>query len=173
MKKYPQTIVLLSIFIGLSTKAQVAIGKPEVTNSSVSLEFGSEPRGIILTWVQKADNVTGPVDGTIIFDVETKDVKVKENGTWVNFTDLSTGNANTTLQDGLTEKTEAKVSIGAPVIPAVQGILVLEDNNKAMILPKTNSPYSTIVNPEPGTIVFDTVKQQVAVFDGTKWTFWN
>lgn len=173
MKKYSQSIVVLSLFLGLSAKAQVAIGKQAVTNSSVSLEFETEARGIIMPWVEKETSVTNAVDGTIIFDVETKDLKVKENGNWVNFTDGSAGQVDTTLQNGLTEKTDAKVSIGVPAVPAVPGILVLEDANKAMILPKTDSPHSSIVSPEPGTIVFDTVKQQVAVFDGTKWSFWN
>lgn len=170
--KYITAGLLMISAFSTTVQAQVAIGKDTVTNASVSLEFGSGNRGLILPWVNSAAAVTGAVDGTLIFDVSDKTVKVRQNNAWMPYTDLGTGAVNTTLQDGLSEDANAKVSIGSTV-SSVPGILVLEDQDKAMILPKVDTPHLNINNPEPGTIVFDTKKQQVAVFNGNHWEFWN
>ena len=76
------------------------------------------------------------------------------------------------LQNPLTEKTNAKTSIGAPKTPAVQGVLVLEDDNKGMILPQVSS-YANITSPTAGMMVFDTSKKLLCFFNGTKWSFWK
>ena len=52
-------------------------------------------------------------------------------------------------------------------------ILVLEDANKAMVLPTVPNPHVNIVNPEPGMMVYDTTAKQLAVFNGTVWSFWK
>lgn len=174
MKNFKYITAGLFMFSALvsSVQAQVAIGKDSVTNDSVSLEFGSGNRGLILPWVDSEAAVVGAVDGTLIFDIDDKTLKVRQNGAWLPFTNPSAGAVNTALQDGLPEDITAKVSVGSTV-SAVPGILVLEDNDKAMILPKVESPHLNINNPEAGTIVFDTKKQQVAVFNGVNWEFWN
>ena len=169
MKKIIITSVLTFAFHSLSS--QIAIGKQTVSSNSVSLEFGSENRGLILPWVTSQNNVTCAVPGTLIFDTSDKKIKVKLANTWFSLNSLTSGVVNTSLQDGETERPAAKVSIGTP--SAVPGILVLEDSNKAMILPKLASPHLNIINPESGTIAFDTVKQQLSIFNGTDWEFWN
>ncbi|WP_279195775.1 hypothetical protein [Chryseobacterium indoltheticum] len=63
------------------------------------------------------------------------------------------------------------VRIGTPT--ATPGILVLEDTNKAMILPRVASPHLNIINPAPGMMVYDTTAKQLAVFNGTVWSFWK
>ncbi|RKT01492.1 hypothetical protein [Chryseobacterium defluvii] len=151
--------------------SQVAIGKTTVTNNSVSLEFGPENRGIILPWVNSAASVTGAVNGTLIYDTNDKKVKVKYATGWKDLSVNSTGVVDTSLQSPLTEKPGAKVSIGTP--SAVPGILVLEDSNKAMILPKVASPHLAIINPAPGMMVYDTTAKQLAVFNGSVWSFWK
>ena len=55
----------------------------------------------------------------------------------------------------------------------VEGILVLENTNQAMVLPKVASPHLNILNPTPGLMVFDTASGQLAVFNGSVWTFWK
>lgn len=45
------------------------------------------------------------------------------------------------------------------------------DTDKAMILPKTT--YSAIVNPAAGMMIYDTTAKQLAVFNGTVWSFWK
>ena len=158
--------------------AQVAIGKTSVSNSSVSLEFydsSDNVRAIVLPWVTSASNVAGAVEGTIIFDASDKKVKYK-NGTfsWADLTRVDNGVVDTSLQDSITEKSEAKAMIGGtPSTDTTPGILVLGDTNKAMVLPKIASPHLTIIKPEPGTMAFDTVTQQLAVYNGTVWSFWK
>ena len=152
--------------------SQVAIGKTSVSNASVSLEFAStEPRGLLLPWVNSAASVAGAVNGTLIYDTTDKKVKVRYATGWKDLSINSTGVVDTSLQNSLTEKPEAKVSIGTP--STIPGILVLEDSNKAMILPKVASPHLAIINPAPGMMVYDTTAKQLAVFNGSVWSFWK
>lgn len=193
--------LIISSFILFSTLAysQVAIGKTSISNTTVSLEFGVSDatngyKGILLPWVSTVANtpntsyigVSNPVDGTIIFDVSDKKIKYRKAGAWF---DLSkneittvngvanydtTGVVNTTLQDNLTENSNAKVVIGGnPSTNTTTGILVLADTNKAMILPKMDSPHLNIQNPPAGMMAYDTTAKQLAVFNGKVWSFWK
>lgn len=157
--------------------AQVAIGKNTITNNSVSLEFGSditEKRGIVLPWVVSSSSVTGAVDGTIIYDTSDKKIKYKKSGNWFDLTVETSGAVNTSLQDSKTELESAKVAIGKNAeTDTTPGILVLTDTDKAMILPKVAMPHLNIKNPAPGMMVYDTVNRQLAVFNGTNWSFWK
>ena len=176
-----KTIYILTILsTGILTQAQVAIGKNSVTNPSVSLEFGTENKGIILPWVTNSGAVAGAVNGTIAYDLSDHKVKVKYSAGWK---DLSVDTTGTTvdpvtsvdgvvIQDNVaTENTNAEVRIGTPTTNP--GILVLEDTNKAMILPKVASPHLNIINPAPGMMVYDTTAKQLAVFNGNVWSFWK
>lgn len=177
MKKTLFIVAFFSCLLGFS---QVAIGKASITNSSVSLEFGNvagdanTQRGILLPWVNSAAAVTGAVTGTLIYDASDKKVKYyKDTNTTPIWFDLSvdtTGVVDTSLQASLTDQTEAKVSIGTPT--STPGILVLEDNNKAMILPLVDK-YSSVVNPSPGMMVYDLSNDMLCVFNGTVWSFWK
>lgn len=160
--------------------AQVAIGKDVVTNTSVSLEFGSENRGVILPWVTSTGAVSGAVDGTVVYDLSDHKVKTKYASGWK---DLSVDTTGTTvdpvttvdgvlIQNSATENTDAEATIGSTQT-SVTGILVLEDADKAMILPKVASPHLNIINPAPGMMVYDTTAKQLAVFNGTVWSFWK
>ncbi|MBD8084635.1 hypothetical protein [Chryseobacterium caseinilyticum] len=181
--------------------AQIAIGKASVTtlpasttpNPSISLEFGDYAgpqlgRGIILPYVNSASAVVNSVEGTFFYDVTDKIVKLK-NGTNSYF-NLSkneittvglnpnfdtTGVVSTALQDApnVTESPDAKVSIGPSTSSTPPGILVLENANQAMILPKVASPHLNIINPEPGMMAYDTVTKQIAVYNGKVWSFWK
>ena len=185
-------------FLSLSslTIAQIAIGKASVSvipsttniNPSISLEFGdyvaNEGKGIILPWVTSAAATTGSVTGTLIYDIDDKIVKYRNSPTtWFNLSKNettvvdgtsnfdTTGVVNTSLQTSLTESAGAKVSFGT--LTSTPGILVLEDTNKAMVLPKVPSPHLNIINPEPGTMAYDTVTKQLAVYNGKVWSFWK
>lgn len=164
------------IFSSLATClfSQVAIGKPSVTNTSVSLEFGAENRGLLLPWVTSATSVTGAVDGTIIYDITDKKAKYLKAGSWFDLTIDTTGTVDTTLQDSLVEKPNAKAAIGKDAATdTTSGILVLTDKDKAMILPKVASPHLNIINPSAGMMVYDTLAHQLVVFNGTVWSFWK
>jgi len=139
--------------------------------SSSSLEFGNENRGMMLPWVTNASSLQNTVNGTLVFDLSDKKVKSFQNNTWVDLSVNASGIADSSLQDDLNDNSSAKTSIGTPTTTA--GILVLEDNNKAMILPKVASPHLNIISPDAGMMVYDTVKKQLAVFNGSVWTFWG
>lgn len=207
-----KTFIKLSataLMMSVAVHAQVAIGKTNITNNNVSLEFydgADNHKGLILPWVSTVANqpiaynaatgagyrgMQGTIEpGTLIFDLADKNIKYRNNGTWFNLTDISfpvtttvngvstvisANNAvNSSLQDNLNEAVNAKVAIGTNAhTDTTNGVLVLTDSDKGMVLPKVASPHLNIINPTPGTIVFDTVKQQLAVFNGTVWTFWK
>ncbi|WP_379966207.1 hypothetical protein [Epilithonimonas sp. UC225_85] len=163
-------LLALILFFNLNY-SQVAIGKTTLESASSSIEFGSENRGFVLPWTTSAASVTNVVNGTMIFDANDKKLKIFANNSWKDLTVATNGAADTTLQDALTEQTNAKISVGTAT--STPGILVLEDTNKAMILPKVASPHLNIIAPTPGTIVYDTVKKMLVVFNGTVWTFWK
>ena len=154
--------------------SQVAIGKTVVASTSASLDFGSENRGLVLPWVTSVDDVTGVVDGTLVYDTDDNKVKLREAGDWKDLSVDETGTADTSLQDLKTESSSAKVVIGNNgATDTTPGILVLSDSDKAMILPKVQSPHLNIMDPAPGMIVYDTVTRQLAVYNGTVWSFWK
>lgn len=169
--------LLLSVIL---VKSQVAIGKENITNPAVSLEFGTtENKGLILPYITEKSNITE--EGSIIFD--TTDYKVKYfkgSGTWANLsgddsTSATVGTADLSIQ-GLdkTESVTAKTIIGVDsVIDTTNGILILTDSNKAMVLPKVASPHLNIINPAAGMLVYDTIKKQLAVYNGKVWSFWK
>ena len=132
------------------------------------------------------------VDGTIIFDLSDKKMKYRKAGAWFDLTgspvfplvikDASNNNVTFTqfntvdssLQDDKKELENAKAAIGTNgATDTTQGILVLTDTNKAMVLPKVASPHLTIQSPAPGMMAYDTVKKQLAVYNGTVWSFWK
>ena len=174
-------IIIISslLFSGLYF-SQVAIGKSSISNPTVSLEFGTENKGLLLPWVTNEASVIGAVNGTMIYDSAVKKVKVKLAAGWK---DLSVTTTGTTIDpitniDGLllqgasiAEQAAAKVSIGNPT--STPGILVLEDTNKAMVLPKVSRPHLNIINPAPGMMVYDTQNQLLCVFNGKDWAFWK
>lgn len=190
-------ILTVTILFSAFAQAQVAIGKSSISlipstttpNPAISLEFGNtyttspvsntDPRGLVLPWVTSKGDVTGAVDGTLVYDTSDKKVYVKYATGWKDLSVDATGTTvdpimsvdGLTLQNSLSDQPNAKVSIGTPT--STPGILVLEDSNKAMVLPKVASPHLSIINPAPGMMVYDTVKNQLTVFNGKVWTFWK
>ena len=181
--------LILVLSIPAACFSQVVIGQKEseeVTNASVSLEFGDHKygaagRGLILPWVNSAQSLGDAVPGTVIFDSADKLPKYRKGSSWfpLSKTEIATvdgaaknteGKVNRDLQNQA-EQPSAKVSIGNAT--DAKGILVLEDDNKAMILPKVPMAHNNIVNPEPGTMVYDPVYKHLAVFNGTVWSFWS
>ena len=169
-------VATLSLLFATTLSAQVAIGKATVSSPAVSLEFydnADNTRGIILPWVTSTAAVTGAVNGTIVYNTADRKVYVKYASGWRDLSVDTTGTVTTTLQDALSDQDTAKVLIGGdPATDTTPGILVLADTNKAMVLPKVASPHLDIVNPCPGMMVYDTTKKQLAVFNGTVWSFW-
>lgn len=176
--------------------AQVAFGKDEVSSSSVSLEFGNGNRGVVVPYVQNLEVVrAGKVPGTIIMDAATGIVSYCKQNNCQNATDWSPLTFNVTnvrlpngfiddttgkvpadianVQHNKEEHTEAKVIIGEKQDDNAEGILVLSDANKAMVLPSMESPHLKIINPAPGMMAYDLKTNQLAIFNGTVWSFWK
>lgn len=146
-------------------------GKTKVSSPSISLEFGTEKKGLVLPWVNSANSVNQVVNGTLVLDTSDKKVKIKLNTGWKDLSRTSASPFDTSLQDSLTDNESAKVSIGHPT--NTTGILVLEDSNKAMQLPMVESPHLNIINPTAGMIAYDTKTKLVCIFNGTEWSFWK
>ncbi|WP_392437529.1 hypothetical protein ACF3N7_01915 [Cruoricaptor ignavus] len=190
-------ILLVLIFTASAHfSAQVAFGKDEVSSSSVSLEFGNGNRGVVVPYVQNLEVVrAGKVPGTIIMDAATGIVSYCKQNNCQNETDWSPLTFNVTnvrlpngfiddttgkvpadianVQHNKEEHTEAKVIIGEKQDDNAEGILVLSDANKAMVLPSMESPHLKIINPAPGMMAYDLKTNQLAIFNGTVWSFWK
>lgn len=91
--------------------SQIAIGKSSVTNTSVSLEFGSGNRGLILPWVFDASTMTNAEPGTLVFDTTDKKIKYKKN---LNLWQELTFNVSHTY-NGVTLDTTGSVDLSAQI----------------------------------------------------------
>ena len=165
MKKIILTLGL--IIGGLTINAQVAIGKATVDGDGL-LDFASgTTNGIILPIVETLPAT--PANGTILMDRNDSKIKMRENGSWVELT--TTGNLTGVTANPALEAGEGAI-IGAET-SSVDGVLVLESTNKALILPKVASPHLNVKSPHAGMMCYDTTSQSIAVFDGARWHFWK
>ena len=183
-------ILLLLAIISLA-KSQVIIGDaigtiPANQKSSVLLEFAIQNKGIIVPYVRSLPTGAALVGGSIILDAtnaSTARMKFYNGTTWV---DLSGQDANITAAlatqpTGITEFSDAKAIIGAPSSSA-DGVLILESNTKAMVLPTVGTIIEggntkvNIPSPSPGMMVYVINSQsgtkRLAVYNGNKWSFW-
>ena len=155
--------------------AQLVIGKETVSQEQISLEFGdSEPRGLILPYVSNLSEITD--EGALVFDATDFKVKLKNGvNNWFDLTIDNTGTADLTSQNtDLEDQPNSQIIIGNQAeLETAHGILVLADDDAAMVLPKVESPHLTIKNPSAGMMVYDTISKQLAVFNGTVWSFWK
>ncbi|KFE99829.1 hypothetical protein IX39_03995 [Chryseobacterium formosense] len=190
MKKIISTICMIS---SVYYSSQVIIGDavgtaPTAQKTSVLLEFAAgQNKGLILPYVRTIPTGAALVEGTILLDAtDSTKAKVKyyngvTSGGASGWIDLSQGHeANITTQMTLqptsatvTEDTGAKVIIGADTSSA-DGVLVLESNTKALLLPIVNDT-NNIPDPAPGMMVFinKTGAKRLAVYNGAGWTYWK
>ncbi|QQU04976.1 hypothetical protein [Myroides odoratus] len=168
--------ILCSCLSITSAIGQTAIGKKMVEGSDVILDFKTnDNRGIILPWVTGAQQVTTPVGGTLIFDSSDKKVKYYKGGTESTWVDLSIqeGNVDLGMQQPFAEDATVTPSVLGSRTSTASGVLVLESNSKAMVLPKKESPHLNILSPKAGTMAFDTVSKMLCIFNGKEWSFWK
>ncbi len=156
-------LILFAVLIN----AQVAIEKTSVDGDGLLDFAGGTNKGIILPMVSSTPNV---VEGTIVFDQTDKKVKYY-NGAWVPLSRNSGSERERTNVVNDVATTDKGVVIGDDSTAA--GILILESDNKALILPKVFSPELSVVKPEPGMMCYDLTTQRLSVFNGTKWEFWE
>lgn len=168
MKKFIFSAILLAS--NLCLNAQISIGKPSVDGESTLLDFGDAPdntRGIILPAV--TDLPETPANGNFVFDAKQNIVKVYEDGLWLN---LSENGTAAHLITNSSKDIGKGVVIGSET-PSAEGVMVLESQDMAMILPKIAEPHLNVKSPYPGMMCYDTTNQALAVFDGSHWFYWN
>lgn len=171
-KQIMKNIVLtfiLSCAGTLSSFAQTAVGKQTVANASTVLDFGTgTSKGIILPAVEALPAI--PANGTFLFDATDERIKMYEDGSWRALS--ATGdNSNVVAYKG-TVDTGKQTVMGARST-TVDGVLVLESANKAVVLPHIANPHLTVKSPYPGMMCYDTTSKTVAVFNGTVWSYWK
>ncbi|MDR6923710.1 MULTISPECIES: hypothetical protein [Chryseobacterium] len=176
MKKIIYSILFCSLAVFAS--GQVAIGKESVNGTATILDFNNtagNTNGIILSAV---NNLSGALssappenNGTFLFDKSDKKVKMYENGVWIELSDSGNDSqiiTNTSAESGGNQG----VIIGASTSNA-RGVLVLEAQSKALILPQINTPHTAVKGPYPGMMCYDTASKSLAVFDGSSWNYWK
>jgi hypothetical protein len=167
----------VSVFLMITLiQAQIGISRENVANGSVSLQFSDiENKGLLLPYVTDKTGITE--NGTILFDTSDNKVKyLKDTDTWFDLSIDTTGMADLSIQAiDRGEQPGAKVCISTTAggTDTTKGILVLADNDKAMILPKVENPHLNIIEPSAGMMAYDTVKKLLAVYNGKVWTFWK
>jgi len=172
-------LLTLSLF-GFLPSAQVIIGDALGTaavKTSVLLEFANtNNKGLVLPYVRTLPS--SPALGTLLVDATNpSQARVKYyNGGWINLDGTGkSGNLQTILSSqptGVVEGT-SKTIIGARS-SAADGVLVLESNTKAMVLPIIDD-VNSIPSPSPGMIVYVNKPnfERLAVFNGSIWAFWK
>lgn len=161
-------LVLIIIVLGQFTYAQIAMGKSTVDGSGILDFVTGTTKGIILPQVENSATMASVTPGTLVFDMTTSKVQY-HNGAWV---DLSTdAGTNPSLLAGSEIPETQGMVIGDA--STVEGVLILESTDKALILPKVVDPENNVKNPYPGMLCYDPVKKLVSVFNGTNWFFWQ
>lgn len=167
---------IISALCSLASYAsgQVAINKENITGTSTVLDFNNttgNSKGIILSSVDSAPVLTANNNGTFLFDKTDKKIKMYENNTWTalsNIGDSSQIIPNPSAESGSNQG----VIIGKNTSSAI-GVLVLESQDKAVLLPQINTPHTTVKSPYPGMMCYDTASKSLAVFDGSSWNYWK
>lgn len=160
---------ILAILISNIAMAQIAIGGKQTVDGSAILDFpAGTTKGIILPYVTNSNTMNNVAPGTLVFDRSTSKVKYND-GFWKELTD-KTGSIPT-VSPGV-DNTASKVIFGSNTSNA-DGVLVLESNNKALILPHIIDPVNTVKSPVPGMIAYDPVKNMLCVYNGIEWFFWK
>lgn len=159
------------LFTVCEVQSQAVIGK-QIPDGSGIVDFNTNGKsGIVLPWVTELPTGQALAGGVLVYDTAKKKVMYYNETEWV---DLSTnsGEVDLTIQAAVPEAATKGTVVGAKS-SAVDGVLVLESADKALILPKVASPHLSIVKPMPGTICYDTVKKMVCIYNGSEWSFWK
>lgn len=165
-------LLILVILTGLVANAQSSIGKGTQPDGSGILDFNDNGKsGIVLPWTTSLPTGAALTGGVMIFDANLKKVVYYNGSDWVDLSKQS-GIVDLSIQELVPESVLQGTVIGENN-SSVEGVLVLESSDSAVILPKVVSPHLNIVNPMPGTICYDTVKKLVCIFNGSEWTFWK
>jgi len=167
--------IVVAMFLSIFSLGQVSIGKDKVNGTATILDFNetNNTKGIILSAVNNVSNALATVstnnNGTFLLDKSDNKIKMYDNNVWVALSNV--GDSSKAFINPSAEIGEGLI-IGSETTPS-KGVLVLESDSKAMILPKIANPHTTVKSPYPGMICYDTVSKALAVFDGKVWNYWK
>ncbi|AYO58712.1 hypothetical protein CO230_11645 [Chryseobacterium sp. 6424] len=176
-------ISLIIVACSVSAYSQVIIGNETgtaATKTSVLLEFAAgQNKGLILPYVRTLPTGSTLAEGTMLLDTRsanTARVMVYRNGAWFDLSSGNTANLSTIMTSqptNVTETSAAKTIIGATTSNA-DGVLVLESNSQAMVLPTVQNT-ADIPSPAPGMMVYVNRigGKRLAVYNGSAWTYWK
>lgn len=187
-------LTIITFLIFNSTFSQVIIGNnvgtvPAGQKSSVLLEFAAgENKGIILPYLRTVPSGTGLAEGTIILDASNPAnskikyynglISLQSTDGWVDLSSGKSANISNymTIQPSsasVAEDPAGKVIIGASNTSA-DGVLVLESDSKAMVLPMVENT-DEVPDPAPGMMLYinKAGAKRLAVFNGEGWTYWK
>lgn len=162
--------LIISFFTSTIAFAQIGIEKESVDGSGLVDFPGGTTKGIILPQVTNNTNMTNVSPGTFVFDGATSKVKYYNGTAWVELNE-QTG-VSKTLLAGNEQNRSRGVVIGAPD-SAANGVLVLESDDKALILPKVVDPVTNVKSPSAGMMCYDPVAKLVCFYNGNTWSFWG
>ncbi|RYY15119.1 MAG: hypothetical protein EOO04_29140 [Chitinophagaceae bacterium] len=167
MKKILTLLLVLGAGI-FSSDAQTGIAKNLVVGSAI-LDFPKNTtNGIILPAVELLP--ANPVNGTLLLDKSDKKVKMLENNSWIELS--GTGNTTSLVPYSGTIDNGKRTIIGDQTSTA-DGVLVLESEVLALVLPHIDKPHLNVKGPYPGMICYDTDRKALAVYDGSVWNYWK
>jgi hypothetical protein len=162
--------------VSTSTYAQqVMIGnKISFSSPSSIMEFpDNDTRGMVLPILDIANMTPNYVGGTMLLDSNSKKVKYyADNNQWVELSP-NDGDLSKVVVSTQPDKEEMRTLIGNNPNVTTIGALVLDSTDKALVLPRVESPHLTMINPPAGTLVFDTKTKMLCVYNGKEWTFWE
>ena len=180
VKLYFICVLLLASY---EVSSQIGIGR--IPSPSAILDFKEDPdnkKGIILPVVTIDSINLSYANGTFIVDRDDKKVKVRWNNKWRALTDIGSFDAQMLGSDPYTtpvsffattnENLEHRIVIGN-TNSSVDGIMVLDAPDKAVLLPKIDRPHTSVAKPVAGMICYDTESKSVAIFDGKVWSYWK
>lgn len=150
----------LLLFAGMANNNSI-----ETTNTKGIILPAVETRPNFNTWAQQEAN-----NGTFVFEKSSKKVLMYQNRRWEELSD-TIGRIDQLPTNNSAEKGKG-VIIGATTTQA-KGVLVLESDSKALILPHIKRPHENVRSPYPGMICYDTASNSLAVFDGAVWHYWK
>jgi hypothetical protein len=153
-------IILITTLTSALCAAQVLIDRTTASSSSVILEFGNEAKGIVL---EPIDLTSSMSPGTMIFDDNSGSFRYFNGTSWSPVINGGTENSVTSYP------ASGKVILNDSNSTA-DGIFIIEDYTRAMVLPVVPNGTLTIKEPSIGHMFYGPENQSIKVFNGVSWT---
>lgn len=161
---------ILTFILSINCYSQLLIGKQNSSTSAL-IDFAENTyNGIVLPHVDDVNQIKDNTAGTILFDKSSKKVKYFNGEKWIS---MNREEGKNPLEDDSIEVVEKQGVIIGNETSDAKGILILESENKALVLPKILNPAKNVPSPYPGMICLDTISNNLYVFNGLVWEIWG